>query len=72
MLDNYHTIFQNLPCKIKGYAVYNTSEDFYTIVLNSRLAYNQNLETYIHELEHIYNDDFNSSMPATILESLAH
>ena len=72
MLDNYNTIYLNLPCKIRGFAVHNACEDFYTIVLNSRLSYNQNLETYMHELEHITNDDFNSELNVNTLETLAH
>ena len=72
MLDNCITIFQNLPYKIKGFAVYNSNDDFYTIVLNSRLSHDQNLKTYIHELEHINNDDFHSGLSATILETIAH
>lgn len=72
MLDNYHTIFMNLPYKIRGFVVHNSSEDFYTIVLNSRLSYAQNLKTYWHELEHITNDDFNSLLDVNILEKIAH
>lgn len=72
MLDNYHTIFLNLPNKIRGFAVYNTCEDFYTIVLNSRLSYAQNIKTYFHELEHITNNDFYSTLDVNTLESLAH
>ena len=72
MLDNCITIFQNLPYKIKGFAVYNSNEDYYTIVLNSRLSHDQNLKTYIHELEHITNNDFYSKLSATKLETIAH
>ena len=72
MLDNYTTIYLNLPCKIKGFAVYNSIEDFYTIVLNSRLSHAQNIKTYIHELEHISNGDFNSNLSVGTLETLAH
>lgn len=72
MLDNYTTIYQNLPYKIKGFAVYNSKEDYYTIVLNSRLSHDQNIKTFIHELKHINNDDFSSSLTATTIEALAH
>lgn len=72
MLDNYHTILQELPYKIRGFVVHNSSEDFYTIVLNSRLSYAQNIKTYWHELEHITNDDFHSSLNVNILEKIAH
>ncbi len=72
MLDNYHTIFQQLPYKIKGFVVHNACEDFYTIVLNSRLSYSQNIKTYLHELKHITNNDFYSNLTANELETLAH
>lgn len=72
MLDNYQTIYLNLPSKIRGFAVYNTCEDFYTIVLNSRLSYAQNIKTYFHELEHIKNDDFYSNLTVNEIETLAH
>ena len=72
MLDNYNTIYLNLPNKIRGFAVYNTIEDFYTIVLNSRLSYAQNVKTFWHELKHIKNNDFYSNLTVNELESLAH
>ena len=72
MFDKCTTIFQNLPYKIKGFAVYNSNDDYYTIVLNSRLSHDQNLKTYIHELKHINNNDFYSELTATKLETLTH
>lgn len=72
MFDNCSTIYLNLPYKIKGFAVYNTCEDFYTIVLNSRLSYTQNLSTYMHELKHIENNDFYNTLDVNTLETLAH
>ena len=52
-------IFENLPCKIKGFCVRSWDGDaYYTIVLNARLSHAQHLETYKHELEHILNEDF--------------
>lgn len=72
MLDNCITIFQNLPYKIKGFAVYNSNDDYYTIVLNSRLSHDQNLKTYIHELKHINNNDFFSDLDVSMIEACAH
>ncbi len=72
MVDNYSTIYMNLPCKVKGFTVYNSCEDYYTIVLNSRLSYYQNIQAYFHELEHIECDDFNNNMPVTLLEQIRH
>lgn len=72
MLHNYRTIFQQLPYKIRGFVVHNSSEDFYTIVLNSRLSHSQNIKTFWHELEHIANDDFNNDMSVDLIEKFAH
>lgn len=47
----------NLPCHIKGLTTKN-EDDSYTIFLNSRLSCEQQKKSYLHELQHIYNDDF--------------
>lgn len=46
-----------LPVTIRGFVKEN-EDGTYTIVLNSRLSYEQNLKTYKHELSHIANNDF--------------
>ena len=72
MLDNCTTIYQQLPYKIRGFVVHNACEDFYTIVLNSRFSHSQNIKTFWHELQHITNDDFNSSLSVDLIEKFAH
>lgn len=49
--------FMNLPCRIKGYVSKN-EDDTHTIILNSNLSIEQNKQTYVHELNHIENNDF--------------
>ena len=52
--------YEELPYKIRGF-VRETCEpdgDYYTIILNSRLSFEQQQKTYLHEMEHIKNDDF--------------
>ena len=71
-MDNYSTIYSNLPCKIKGFVVYNSVEDWHTIVLNARHSYTQNVKTFFHELQHIKNDDFNSPHSVDFIEQLVH
>ena len=71
-MDNYRIIYQNLPCKIKGYVAYKADEDFYTIILNCRLSYQQNVKTFLHELKHITFNDIHSKIPATLLEQIRH
>ena len=49
--------FVELPSRIKGYVCKN-EDDTHTIILNSRLSIEQNKQTYVHELNHIENNDF--------------
>lgn len=52
--------FMELPSRVKGYVCKN-EDDTHTIILNSRLTIEQNMETYLHELNHIENNDFEKS-----------
>lgn len=72
MIENYSTIYSNLPYKIKGFVVYNSVEDYHTIVLNSRHSHAQNVQTFWHELTHIKNNDFNSPHSVDFIEKLVH
>ncbi len=49
--------YLQLPSRIKG-QVRKNEDDSYTIILNSRLSYEQNVKTFEHEIAHIKNDDF--------------
>lgn len=68
---NIRTILVDMPLSVKGYTVAD-SEGFYTIVLNQKLTREQNLLTYVHELGHIKNGDFDSLETVEIIEMLAH
>ena len=72
MIDNYNTVYENLPNKIKGFVLYNSAEDFYTIVLNSRASHEANKITLEHELSHIANNDFHKCQTVTLLEAIRH
>ncbi len=72
MNTNYQTVYQNLPYKVKGFVTYNTADDFYTIVLNSRHSHSMNVETYKHELKHITNEDFYNPLNINNIESIRH
>lgn len=60
----------DMPHRIKAHVVPN-NDGTYTIFLNSRLSFEQQQESYIHELRHIYNNDFGEQDVSTI-EFLAH
>jgi hypothetical protein len=69
---NYITIFQNLPYKVKGFLLYDSVDDFYTIVLNSRSSFEANQATFEHELQHILNGDIVHNRNVAILETVMH
>ena len=72
MIDNYITIFENLPYKVNGFTMYNASDDYYTIVLNSRASADACRKTFEHEMAHIKNKDFSTYRNVEILESVLH
>lgn len=61
----------DLPESISGYTM-RSADDYYTIILNSRLARERNFATYQHEMAHIRRDDFSSSVDAGLIEIYAH
>ena len=69
-MDNIRTIFVDLPNTIGGYTI--SKDDFYTIVLNQNLCYERNESTYLHELDHIKNGDFDKCCSADLIELYAH
>ena len=70
MLSN--TILNDLPSTIKAYTVH-CPDGTYTIVINSRLSHQQQLDAYMHELKHISDNDFDiESGNADIIEHNAH
>jgi len=72
MIENYITIFRNLPYKINGFIIYDAEDDYYTIVLNSRSSYEQNRKTFEHEIQHILNNDFSNYRDVNLLEAVMH
>ena len=46
----------DLPPRVRGFVTRKDGEP--VIVLNARLTREQNLKTYLHELRHIRNGDF--------------
>lgn len=72
MVNNYKTIFLNLPWKVSGFIMYDSVDDYYTIVLNSRSTYEQNKKTFEHEIQHILNKDFVHCRDVGMLEANLH
>ena len=57
-MNKINTVFQKLPSAIKSFVVAN-SDLSYIIILNNRLSEEQNQISYLHELTHIENGDYN-------------
>ena len=71
MRTDVNTLLVDLRGTIKAFVAKDT-DDFYTIYLNSRLSHEQNIVSFIHEMEHIENDDFYSDLTADQIERVRH
>lgn len=54
---DYNIVLLDLPCTIKGLTA-KDENDFYTIYINARFSDKQQMEAFLHEIEHIKNNDF--------------
>lgn len=71
-MDNYTVVYQNLPEKVNAFTMYHAGDDFYTIILNSRVSYDCAKRAFNHELKHISNNDFIKFKDVSNIEVLAH
>lgn len=67
----YLTIFKDLPTQIKALTVKN-KDGSYTIILNSRLNYEQQQQSFLHELQHMINFDLEKECNVDELEFKLH
>ena len=72
MVENFITVYENLPFKINGFVMYDAADDYYTIVLNSRQSFWKNKKTFEHEIGHILNGDFFKHKNVAVLETNMH
>lgn len=70
-MDNVFVMLSDLPAAIRSFVVQN-KDLTYTIVLNSKLSYEQNLVCYQHELRHIQNGDYDKKCSVDLIEIYAH
>lgn len=68
---NIHTEYIDMPTTVKGFTVQFDDLSF-GVFLNCCLSYEQNRETFIHELNHIRSGDFDSTCSADYIENLRH
>ena len=71
MPDGITTYYADMPVTIKSYVVCNP-DSTYTIILNSKLSYEQNLISCEHEIRHILNGDYEKKCNIDIIEINAH
>ena len=71
MRTDVNTMLVDLPGTIKAFVAKDT-DDFYTKYLNSRISHEQNIVSFIHEMEQIENDDFYSDLTADQIERVRH
>lgn len=71
MGEDCFVFLKNLPTTLKALVVEN-EDDTYTIFLNSRLTYEQQCNSYKHEIDHIKKKDFEKDCNVSELEFDAH
>lgn len=70
-LEDIFVRYIALPATVKSYVVANADQS-YTIILNSKLSYEQNMLSYAHEVDHIHNGDYDKKCSVDIIEIHAH
>lgn len=55
MSIDYQVIYIDMPTKE---AVVKNEDDSYTIFINARLNYEQQMKSYLHAMKHIAGEDF--------------
>ena len=71
-MDNFMVVYQNLPEKVNAFTMYHAGDDYYTIILNSRVSYDCAKRAFKHELKHIQNNDFVRFKNVGRIEELTH
>ncbi|MCQ2754967.1 MAG: hypothetical protein MJ231_07995 [bacterium] len=71
-MDDYMVVYKNLPHKVHAFTMYNAEDNYYTIVLNSRISYDAIKKAFEHELHHIMHNDFCVDKNVADIELNAH
>lgn len=66
-----YTVLMRLPPTVKAFTVTNP-DGSYTTFVNDLLSREAQKEACDHELEHIEDGDFDSLLPADVIERFAH
>ena len=68
--DDFRVVYEDLPTTIGGFV--REHDDFHTIILNSRMAYCQNVKSYDEEIWHIENEDLDRNETVDQIETRSH
>lgn len=71
MIQDANVILADMPATIPAYSIANPDLSF-TIVINSRLNRERQLEAYYHEMRHITGNDFDRQTNVDMVECYAH
>ena len=71
MTLDVNVVLADLPSRISAYTVANPDLS-YTVVLNSRLNHERQMESYAHEMFHIENGDYDRKGSVDLIECYAH
>lgn len=71
MEDIMRIIYVDMPTTLKAYTMYD-GLGFYTVYINSRLSVEQNVKSFIHEVFHIKNGDYELTNDVQIIENVSH
>lgn len=64
------TVLCDMPTTVKAYTI--CKDGYFTVILNQNLTHEQNVESYLHELKHIQNGDFDKRCNVNMIELFAH
>ncbi len=73
-MTNERIIYLDMPENIKGFVIktFDEGEDYYSIVINPKFNWEQQEQTYRHELKHIEHDDLADYCDPNVIERLRH
>lgn len=70
IMESVNVYYRDLPTTVRAFVVY--CDGYYTIILNSRNSYEQNIQSYWHEMSHIMRGDFSHCVDVDALEHISH
>ncbi len=72
-MNNINVKFMDMPHTVRGCVVRDyDGDEYYTIMINSRMSADMQLSAYRHELEHIDCSDFASDHAVDYIEGIRH